>query len=65
MIDLNELSNERVLKQKDIRELSGWSRSTFHRRLKTGQAPKMLMDGDRCIGCTLGAYREWLKSMQA
>ena len=60
MIDLNELSNERVLKQKDIRELSGWSRSTFHRRVKTGQAPKMLRVK---IGSEVG-YSSWLLPME-
>ncbi len=36
MINLNEMSESHILKQKDIRELARWSRSTFIRRMKIG-----------------------------
>ena len=53
------------LKIADFLELTGWSRTTLWRRLKEGKTPKPLMEDGRLLGFTTGAYKEWLKSMQA
>lgn len=53
------------LKIAEFLELTGWSRTTLWRRLKAGKTPRPLMENGRLLGFTAGAYREWLKAMQA
>ena len=64
MINLSEMSESHILKQKDIRELAGWSRSTFIRRMKVGMTPRLLIENGKCKGCTVKAYKEWINSLQ-
>ena len=54
----------RIIRQAEFRELTGWSRPTVYRKVRAGKAPTPIMDGKTLIGFTAGAYMEWIQNAQ-
>lgn len=63
-MNIDNLSQHRVLSISEVLALTGKSRPTFWRMKKNGKAPKCLMDGSRTIGVTVGDFIEWQESLK-
>lgn len=63
-VRMSELHDAQVLKIQDLLDLTKWSRATFFRKRRDGKAPRLLMDGKRCLGCTVAAYKDWIEKME-
>ena len=55
--------SERILRVKEVLELTGLSRSTLDRRIKAGTFPAGVKLGDRARGWRLSQIEEWMRNL--
>jgi predicted DNA-binding transcriptional regulator AlpA len=63
-MNLENLSQQRVLSITEVLELTGKTRATFWRHRKAGKAPRCLMDGSRVVGVTVGDFLAWQEALR-
>lgn len=61
---MSEKSSDRIVREKECRELSGLCRTARYEREKAGTFPARRNIGGRSIGWMLSEIREWQKTRQ-
>lgn len=59
-----EVKGDRIVRMRDLPELTGLSRSTLYLRMKAGQFPPgKKLAGARAVGWSMREVQEWIRSV--
>jgi len=60
---MNTLSEDRIIRKREVLEKSGHSNATLYRRIAAGTFPKPLSTGPRSVGWKLSEVQKWMDSL--
>lgn len=63
-MNLENLSQHRILSISELMALTGKSRTTTWRNLRSGKGPRCLMSGARVLGVTVADYVAWVEGLR-
>ena len=55
--------HDKILRFKDIRDRTGWSRATLHRRVDAGDFPRPVSLGRNCTGWRESEVNSWMANL--
>lgn len=64
-MNLENMSQHRILSIKEVMALTGKSRTQTWRNLRSGKGPVCLMDGSRVIGVTVADFLAWQAKLRS
>lgn len=64
-MNIENMSQHRILSIKEVMALTGKSRTTTWRNLRSGKGPRCLMDGARVIGVTVADFLAWQSGLKS